>query len=226
VSQPAIPQQPAPRPPSRWPWAIIALAVALVAVVVGVGLAINAVVSRIPTVDDVTQALAPEPFENIGPTVVRSIRSLANLTTVEFVEYTVVEKGTQSGILNWATGDSLTLLAVARIGAGVDLSGLDADSFEVNQESGVVTVSLSAAEIQYVAVDNEATQVLDRSTGLFTKGDPRLETDARQVAEEVLVEQARVSGIIEQAEENAVEVLTNFLLGLGYTDVRVEYSEG
>jgi hypothetical protein len=190
---------------------------------VGVGLAINAVVSRIPTVDDVAQALAPEPFENIGPTVVRSIRSLANLTTVEFVEYTVVEKGTQSGILNWATGDSLTLLAVARIGAGVDLSGLDADSFRVNHETGVVTVRLPAAEIQYVAVDNEATQVLDRSTGLFTKGDPRLETDARQVAEDVLVEQAEVSGIIEHAEENAVEVLTNFLLGLGYSDVRVEH---
>lgn len=191
-------------------------------VVIGVGLAINAVVSRIPTVDDVAEALAPEPFENIGPTVVRSIRSLANLTTVEYVEYTVVEKGTQSGILNWATGDSLTLLAVARIGAGVDLSGLDADSFEVNHESGVVTVTLPEADIQYVAVDNEATQVLDRSTGLFTKGDPRLETDARQVAEDVLVEQARLSGIIEEAEKNAIEVITNFLLGLGYTDVRVE----
>jgi hypothetical protein len=72
-----------------------------------------------------------------------------------------------------------------------------------------------------VAVDNEATQVLDRSTGVFTKGDPRLETDARQVAENVLVEQARVSGIIDEAEDNAAEVLINFLLGLGYTDVRV-----
>jgi hypothetical protein len=190
--------------------------------VLGVVVAIRAVVSRIPTVEDVTAALAPEPFENIGPTVVRSIRSLANLTTVEFVEYTVVEKGTQSGILNWATGDSLTLLAVARIGAGVDLSALDSESFRVNQETGVVTVSIPVAEIQYVAVDNEATQVLDRSTGLFTKGDPRLETDARQVAEEVLVTQAHESGIIEAAEENAIEVLTNFLLGLGYTDVRVQ----
>jgi hypothetical protein len=196
---------------------------ALMAVVVGVVLAINAVVSRIPTVDDLTTALAPEPFENVGPTVVRSIRSLANLTTVEFVEYTVVEKGTHSGILNWATGDSLTLLAVARIGAGVDLSNLDADSFRVNETTGVVTVRLPAAQIQYVAVDNEATQVLDRSTGIFTKGDPRLETDARQVAEDVLVEQAELSGIIEQAEESAIEVLTNFLLGLGYTDVRVQY---
>jgi hypothetical protein len=194
----------------------------MLAVVIGVVLAINAVVSRIPTVDDVASALAPEPFENVGPTVVRSIRSLANLTTVEFVEYTVVEKGTQSGILNWATGDSLTLLAVARIGAGVDLSLLGADSFAVNHETGVVTVRLPPAEIQYVAVDNEATQVLDRSTGLFTKGDPRLETDARQVAEQVLVDQAHASGIIEKAEENAEEVITNFLLGLGYTDVRVE----
>jgi hypothetical protein len=68
--------------------------------VLGVVLAIRAVIARIPTVDDVTAALAPEPFENIGPTVVRSIRSLANLTTVEYVEYTIVEKGTRSGILN------------------------------------------------------------------------------------------------------------------------------
>jgi hypothetical protein len=114
------------------------------------------------------------------------------------------------------------LLAVARIGAGVDLSALDSESFRVNQETGVVSVSIPSAEIQYVAVDNDATQVLDRSTGIFTKGDPRLETDARQVAEDVLVTQAQESGIIEAAEENAAEVLTNFLLGLGYTDVRIE----
>jgi Protein of unknown function (DUF4230) len=200
---------------------MIILWVLMILTVLGVIFGIRAVINRIPTVDDVTAALAPEPFENIGPTVVRSIRSLANLTTVEYVEYTIVEKGTESGILNWATGDSLTLLAVARIGAGVDLSALGTESFVVDQEAGVVTVVLPPAEIQYIAVDNEATQVLDRSTGLFTQGDPRLETDARRVAEDVLVDQALATGIIEDAAENAVEVLTNFLLGLGYTDVRV-----
>ncbi len=64
--------------------------------------------------------------------------------------------------------------------------------------------------------------MLDRSTGLFTKGDPRLETDARQVAEGALLDQALATGIIDDAADNAIEVLTNFLLGLGYTDVRVE----
>ena len=156
---------------SRWPYAIVAVVIVLL---LSGFLAFRAIVNRIPTMDDISTAFEGEPFEEVGPVVIRSIRELANLTTVEYVEYTVVEKGTNSGILNWATGDSLTLLAVARIGAGVDLAGLDADSFTVNDQSGVVTVRLPPADIQYVAVDNEATQVLDRTTGLFTGGDPRL----------------------------------------------------
>ena len=203
---------------SRWPYALVAMTALLL---FAGWLAIRGVVSAIPSVDDITQAVEGEPFENVGPTVIRSIKELANLTTVEYVEYTIVEKGTNSGILNWATGDSLTLLAVARIGAGVDLSQIDSSAFDVNSETGEVTVRLPEAAIQYVAVDNDATQVLDRSTGVFTQGDPRLETDARNVAEDVLVDQALTSGIIDEAEENAGNVITNFLLGLGYSNVRV-----
>jgi hypothetical protein len=203
---------------SRWPYALVAMTALLL---LAGWLAIRGVVNAIPSVDDITDAVDGEPFENVGPTVIRSIKELANLTTVEYVEYTIVEKGTNSGILNWATGDSLTLLAVARIGAGVDLSQIDSSAFDVNSETGEVTVRLPEAAIQYVAVDNDATQVLDRSTGVFTQGDPRLETDARIVAEDVLVDQALTSGIIDEAEQNAGDVITNFLLGLGYSNVRV-----
>lgn len=210
---------------ARWPWVLAALVVAFLISIVGIVVAFRSLVDRIPTPDDVAAALAPEPFENVGPTVVQSIRSLADLTTVEYVEYTVIEKGTDSGILAWARGDSLTLLAVARIGAGVDLSAITADSFDVDPETGVVTVRLPSPEIQYIAVDNGATQVIDRTTGLFTKGDPRLETDARQVAETVLLQQAESAGILQEAEENAVSALTNFLLGLGYTQVEIITAE-
>lgn len=210
---------------ARWPWVLAALVVAFLISIVGIVVAFRTLVDRIPTPDDVAAALAPEPYENVGPTVVQSIRSLADLTTVEYVEYTVIEKGTDSGILAWARGDSLTLLAVARIGAGVDLSAITADSFDVDPETGVVTVRLPRPEIQYIAVDNGATQVIDRTTGLFTKGDPRLETDARQVAETVLLQQAESAGILKEAEENAVTALTNFLLGLGYTQVEIITAE-
>ncbi len=166
--------------------------------------------------------MEPEPYEEIGPVVVTSIRDLANLTTVEVVEYTIVEKGTDSSWLDWARGDSLRLFAVANIGAGVDLSQVTIRDVSVDQ-SGVVEITIPAAEIQYVAVDNDATQILERDVGLLTKGDPRLETDARQVAEEVLVQSALESGILDKAEDNARNVLTDFLLSLGYQDVVVDF---
>lgn len=183
---------------------------------------VRSVISAIPTPGDVAEALAPEPYEEIGPVVVTSIRDLANLTTVEFVEWAIVEKGTDSTWLDWVRGDSLRLFAVASIGAGVDLGEVTIRDVSVD-EGGVVEITVPAAEIQYVAVDNEASQILEREVGLLTKGDPRLETDARQVAEEVLVQSALEAGILDTAETNARNVLVNFLLGLGYQDVIVEF---
>ncbi len=183
---------------------------------------VRSIISSIPTPSDLAEALEPEPYEEIGPVVVTSIRDLANLTTVEVVEYTIVEKGTDSSWLDWARGDSLRLFAVANIGAGVDLSQVTIRDVSVDP-TGVVEITIPAAEIQYVAVDNDATQILEREVGLLTKGDPRLESDARQVAEEVLVQSALESGILDKAEDNAQTVLTDFLLSLGYQDVVVEF---
>ena len=40
------------------------------------------IVSIIPTTDDVAAALEPEPYEEIEPVVISSIRDMASLTTV------------------------------------------------------------------------------------------------------------------------------------------------
>lgn len=198
---------------------VLALLIGMIGLVVW---GIRSVADAVPTPGDLAEALEPEPFEEIGPTVVRSIRDLSNLTTVELVEYTIVEKGTDGGFLNWASGDSLQLFAVARIGAGIDLGEVSVRSFDLSDD-GVVELAIPGAEIQYVAVDNQATQILDRDTGLFTSGDPRLETDARRLAEDVLQQAALDEGILEMAEDNAREVVTNFLLSLGYRDVVIEF---
>ena len=159
------------------------------------------------------------PYTDVGPTVVDSIQSMARLTTVEMVEYTTIEKGNDHGWLNWAREDRIMMLAVARIGAGVDLEALSPGAFDVDTETGAVTVELPPAQIMYVALDNTSTQVFDRNTGVFTSGDPQLETEARQVAEEVLRTAALDRGILIQAEEHARVAITELLLGLGYLDV-------
>jgi hypothetical protein len=165
------------------------------------------------------KSLGGDPYTQVGPTVVESVRDVAKLTTVEMVEYTSVEKGNDFGWLNWARGDRIFLFAVARIGGGVDMERVTTSNFEVDEESGSVTVQLPPAEVLFVEVDNEATQVYDRDTGLFTKGDSQLESDARQVAEEVLVNAALEHGILEKAQNNAEVTIENFLRGVGYTDV-------
>jgi len=203
-----------------------AILIAFLVLIVGFGALLfwgfRTFTDAIPTPSDISDALEPEPFEEVGPVIVRSVRDLSNLTTVEQVQYTIVEKGTDGGFLAWARGDSLQLFAVARIGAGVDLSEISVRSFDL-AEDGVVEMVVPRAEIQYVAVDNAATQILDRDTGIFTGGDPRLETDARRLADDVLRQAALDEGILETAEQNATEVITNFLLSLGYRDVIIEY---
>jgi hypothetical protein len=165
------------------------------------------------------KGLGGEPYTQVGPAVVESVRDVAKLTTVEMVEYTTVEKGNDFGWLNWARGDRIFLFAVARMGGGVDMERITTSNFEVNEETGSVTVQLPPPEIMFVEVDSEATQVYDRDTGLFTKGDSQLESEARQVAEEILVKAALEHGILERARENAEATITGFLVGVGYSDV-------
>ncbi len=222
----AAPPQIPPAPKRRWGVVPAAIAIAILGMAVAAGFwivsTIRGVADSVPTPADIAAVFEPEPYEEIGPVVISSIRDLANLTTIEVVEYTIVEKGNDRGWLSWARGDSVQLFAVAKIGAGVDLNQVTVRDVTLG-EDGVVEVTLPAPTIQYVAVDNEATQVLDRETGLFTKGDPELETEARQVADEVLVQGALDDGLLADAKDNAAEVISDFLLGLGYRDVIVEF---
>jgi hypothetical protein len=213
-------------PSSRTPKVLLSIgAVLLATAVTGGGLlyaGITRIADAIPTPQDFAAAMAPEPYLDVSPAVVKSVQDMSELTTVEMTEFTIVEKGTDQGWLQWARGDTVRLMAVANIGAGVDLAGLTADSFTVS-DTGVVDVSLPNAEILYVAVDNDATQILERDKGLFTKGDPQLESEARRIADTVLTEAALDAGILTKAEENARGALTGLLLGLGYTDVVVNF---
>jgi hypothetical protein len=218
---------PTPAPRRRFGFIPVTIGLGVIALLVVIGTfvisSIRNLVDSVPTPSDLAAVFEPEPYQQIGPVIISSIRDMSNLTTVETVQYTIVDKGTDKGWLSWARGDSLQLFAVAKIGAGIDLSGISVRNVSLD-DSGVVEITVPAAEIQYVSVDNEATQILDRDTGIFTKGDARLETDARQVAEDVLVQSALDDGILAKAEANARQVLTDFLMGLGYRDVIVEFA--
>lgn len=157
-----------------------------------------------------------------GDAVIESLRELSTLTSVEVVEYTTIEKGNDRGWLDWAVGDRVFMFAVARIGAGVDLEKLSPGAVAVDFEKASITITLPPAEITYISLDNDATQVYDRDRGVFTKGDPRLESDARAAAESILRDAAIEGGVLQDAELATRKAVRNFLTTLGFKVVRVE----
>lgn len=174
-------------------------------------------------VDTVEEIIPAEPIERIGSVTVEQIQQLAELTTVRTVAATTVQKGIDRGWLNWAAGDQVSMLAVAEIGAGIDLGQLDDGDIRADPEERTVRMTLPTPTITYVAVDNEASHVYDRDTGIFTQGDPDLERAARLAAEEILVEEAIEAGLLAEAERSARLVLTDFLRALGYETIEITF---
>lgn len=156
-----------------------------------------------------------------GPTVVQGIRELSSLTTVEIIEATTLERGHDAGILDFLRGDRIALLAVAKIGAGIDLSELDEDDVVIDAEARSIELTLPPPQITYVALDNDATRVYDRDRGLLTRGDPQLESEARRAAEDLLRRSALDAGILDAASDAGRTAVEGFLRSLGFEDIRV-----
>jgi hypothetical protein len=159
-----------------------------------------------------TPTILPDPV-----TIVNEVKVLARLETIQYSVEKVVTAETGQEILAELFGDRLLLIAHGVVIAGVDLSDLSRDDISIFD--GVVMVDLPDPEIFIATLDNQKSSVYDRETGLFRKGDPDLETLARQAAEQEIYQAAVEDGILQQANDNAEIFIERLLNDLGYEDV-------
>jgi hypothetical protein len=153
-------------------------------------------------------------------TVVKQVQTLARLETAQYTLEKVIRAEVGQDALGGLLGDRLLFVAHGNVIAGVDLSKLQPSDVLVGPD-GQVTVIMPAAEIFVVALDNGKSYVYDRQTGLFTKGDPNLETLARQSAEVELEKAAREDGILNLAQSNAGNVVDRLLRTLRFSNVTI-----
>jgi hypothetical protein len=167
----------------------------------------------------VQQFMHPTPTVYADPvTVVREVRSLSRLETAQYTIEKVITAETGQGALAGLFGDRLIFVAHGQVIAGVDLSKLRGNDVVV-APGGQVTLIMPAAEIFVTSLDNNKSYVYDRQTGLLTKGDQNLETQARQVAQQQIEQGALEDGILKMAQDNAASYLDRLLRSLGFTDV-------
>jgi hypothetical protein len=156
-------------------------------------------------------------------TVVLQIQSLSELVTVKYVleKVVVAESPKTTTLENLLPGqdDRIVLLAHGIVKAGVDLSKLKPEDIVVTGEK--IRVQLPPAYVTDGYLDENATQVLDRQTGLLRKSNRKLEQQARQEAQAQIQRAARQSNIEREANERAAQQLTLFLKTFGYKEVEV-----
>jgi hypothetical protein len=160
-----------------------------------------------------TPTILPDPV-----TIITQVQDLARLETVRYTLEKVITAETNQGTLAPLFGDRLLFVAHGYVIAGLDMSKIQ--STDLWLEGYVLNIRLPAAEILVATLDNEKSYVYDRKTGLFTHGDPSLETQARQVAENEILKAALEDGILEQAMANAQTYLQWFFESLGYKQIK------
>jgi hypothetical protein len=165
-----------------------------------------------------SQILNPTPTVIPDPiTIIHEVRSLARLETIHYSVEKVITAETGQGKWGFLVGDKLLFVAHGEVIAGIDLAKLEPEDLET--KDGVLYVRLPEAEIFVATLNNEKSYVYDRETGPLAQGEKDLETEARQVAEEAILESALEDGILTQAQINAENYLIRLLRDLGFPDV-------
>jgi len=160
-----------------------------------------------------TPTIYPDPV-----TVVLQVRALSRLESAQYTIEKVITAEIGQGALEGLFGDRLIFVAHGEVIAGVDLGKVAGSDITV-AEDGTVTVIMPAAEVFVSALDNEKSYVYDRETGLLTRGDVNLETQARMVAQNEIERAALEDGILDLAATNAASFMESLLLSLGFTNV-------
>ncbi len=166
----------------------------------------------------ISQLLNPTPTIMPDPvTIILKVQSLARLETIQYSIEKVITAEVNQGVFGPLFGDKLLFVAHGYVIAGVDLSKLSAEDMEISGDK--LTIKLPDAEVFVATLNNGDSYIYDRTTGLFRKSDPNLETDARQAAEEEILNAAIEDGILDQARINAEVFIGRLLNDLGFYSI-------
>jgi hypothetical protein len=175
----------------------------------------NAVSTQVSKLLEPTPTIIPDPV-----TIIREVQSLARLETIQYTVEKVITAEINQGVFAPFVGDKLLLVAHGYVIAGIDLSKLTQEDLRMKDD--VLYVDLPEAEVFVATLDNDKTYVYDRETGLLRNSDLNLETEARQAAENAILEGAIEDGILIYAEQNAEIYIERLLNTLGFLRVVFE----
>jgi hypothetical protein len=145
--------------------------------------------------------------------ILKQVQALSELVTVKYV----IEKVVVLEDVKWYGESRVLLLAHGVVKAGVDLGRLKPEDVTVTGTK--ISLKLPPAQVLDTYLDEDKTQVIERSTGLLRAFDKDLEQTARQNAIDDIRRAARLGGIAKDADQRAREQLKQLFQQLGFQQV-------
>jgi hypothetical protein len=145
--------------------------------------------------------------------VVHEVQSLSDLVTVKYV----MDKVVLLEDVKWYGESRVLLLAHGVVKAGIDLKRMSPDDVIISGKT--ISLRLPPPQITDAYLDDQASQVIDHSTGLLRAFDKDLEQTARQNAVDDIRRAARKAGILDDADKRGREELLNFFKRAGFESV-------
>lgn len=150
--------------------------------------------------------------DNIYIPPVERIQSLSELTTTRF-NYAEVSAA-QRDVPQWLSllyGDSVVMVLVGTIEAGIDISQITEEAIVYDEASQILTVTLPAPALQTCFLDESQSYVVTRDTAIFADTMDGLEDQVRQNALIYYRDTAVEEGILVDAEIEARATMTELL---------------
>ena len=145
--------------------------------------------------------------------VIHEVQTLSDLVTVKYV----MDKVVLLEDVKWYGESRVLLLAHGVVKAGIDPKRMSPDDVIISGKT--ISLRLPPPQITDAYLDDQASQVIDHSTGLLRAFDKDLEQTARQNAVDDIRRAARKAGILDDADKRGREELRNFFKRAGFESV-------
>lgn len=150
------------------------------------------------------------PPQSQATLILQQVQALSQLTTTRYNYSVIVTTARDMPPLIAALyGESLSLVAVGHVNAGIDLSRLSPQN--VVEREGVITITLPPPALQDCFLNEAASYVVQHNTGIFASASPQLDTEARRYAVEQLRRMALEEGILEETQAQARSVIVRLV---------------
>lgn len=222
---PDVPYDPY-RPSMGIPWTfyVIMVGLAILVIVFLFQYALGGIRDSIDQLKPQVPSLAsPTPtFRTSSAAILKRVQQLNRLETTSYTIEKVIEAGIEGNVFqNWLYGDRLLLIANGTVTAGFDLSTLQENAVTISEDGRSITFYLPPVQVFDATLDNSKTRVYDRQQGLLAPENKDLETQARQVAEQQILQAACDGGLLERANEDGKRSMEQFLRILDFDYVEV-----